>query len=106
MNVNNKKENEISKGPFEWIMGEPKTEPTYPISPDIRIQGTGDSIGCELVDENSELMNITRKYTRCPESRYMPGNVGVKLVSEGAVVDNNKKKCQFSISKSKLWTKK
>ena len=85
------RENELSKGPYEWVMSEPTIDPRYPISPDIRIQGSGAAIGCDLVDENSELLNITRHYSRCPETRYMPGNMGVKVTSQGNKVDFSKK---------------
>jgi|TARA_B110000495_G_C22822718_1_gene480197 hypothetical protein len=87
MSSNLERENEISRGPFEWIMSEPTIAPTFAVSPDIRVQGTGASIGCDLVDENSELLNITRKYSRCPETRYTPGNIGVKVTSQGNKVD-------------------
>jgi len=85
------KELEISKGPYEWIMGEPKTHQTYPVSPDIRVQESDVTVRSDLVDDSSELLNITRHYSRCPETRYMPGSVGVKVTSEGNKVDFDKK---------------
>ena len=91
MSSNLSREYEISKGPFEWIMSEPTQEPRYPKSPNIRLQGSGNAIGCDLVDENSELLNITRNYSRCPETRYTPGNIGVKVTSQGNSVDFSKK---------------
>ena len=85
------KEYELSKGPYQWIMDEPVIEPTYPVSTNIRLQGVGNNIGCSLVDENSELLNITRKYSRCPENKYIPCSIGQKPTAFGPVVDNQLK---------------
>jgi len=80
---------EISQGPFHWIMDEPEIKGEYPVSPEIRLQGSGNSIGCALVDENSELLNITRKYSRCPDSKYKPCSYGTQISPLGVMVNTN-----------------
>lgn len=85
---------EVSKGPGDWVLTEPSISGTYPVSPDIRIQGTGASLNCDLVDTDSELMNITRKYSRCPESKYMPGRIGAKVTSTGVQNDKSKQRVE------------
>ena len=74
---------EVSNGPGAWILSEPVIAATYPVAPEIRLQGTGNSVGCDLIDEDSELLNITRKYSRCPDSKYMPGKIGSTVSSTG-----------------------
>ena len=82
---------DMSVGPGQWVMDEPVIDPRYPITPDTRIQGVGASVGCSLVDENSELLNITRNYSRCPEDQYLPGTYGVKISSIGLETNKDKK---------------
>lgn len=93
----------MSRGPFSYIENTPFAEPTYPENPNVRIQGTGDSLDCSqsLIDQNSDLLNINRIYTRCPESRYMPKCHGVDCDSSGAVVQPGKKGIETPIQGAK-----
>lgn len=49
-------------------------EPCYPWAPTVRLQHQGDSIDVSknLIDIDSELLNITRKDSKCPSKQYLP----------------------------------
>ena len=49
-------------------------EPCYPWAPTVRLQHQGDSIDTSknLIDIDSELLNITRKDSKCPSKKYLP----------------------------------
>tara|TARA_B100001094_G_C17943313_1_gene676717 strand:- start:261 stop:734 length:474 start_codon:yes stop_codon:yes gene_type:complete len=51
-----------------------QTKSIYPWAPTVRLQKTGNSMveGKELIDVDSELMNITRKYSKDPTHHYKP----------------------------------
>ena len=51
-----------------------KTESVYPWAPTIRLQKSGGSLlqGKELVDVDSELMNLNRKFSKDPNHHYKP----------------------------------
>ena len=50
-------------------------EPVYPWAPTVRLQKSGQPVaeGKELIDIDSELLNITRKLSNEPQDKYYPG---------------------------------
>ena len=54
-----------------------ETEKVYPWAPSIRLQKSGNSLlqGKELVDVDSELMNLTRKNSKDPNHHYKPDEI-------------------------------
>ena len=48
-------------------------KPVFPWAPTTNIQKQGASISSNLVDVDSELMNLTRKLSKHPEKQYLPG---------------------------------
>ena len=65
-----------SVGPGVYKLGKPQTmcEPCYPYAPTVRLDRVGDSVlkNANLVDVDSELIGITRKYSREPSKKYIP----------------------------------
>lgn len=70
------KHNQQSKGPGEYMLSgmNPNCEPCFPLDPQVGM-GFGGVAMCERdkrVDLESDLMNITRPYSECPEAKYAP----------------------------------
>ena len=65
-----------SVGPGHYQINTPpiSCEPCYPYSPSIRLQRSGNSVDLSkyMIDIDSELMNITRPYSKCPSKKYIP----------------------------------
>lgn len=65
-----------SIGPGDYQINRPAVscEPCYPNDPHIRLQRNGASISrsTPMVDIDSELIGIGRRYSRCPENKYLP----------------------------------
>jgi hypothetical protein len=65
-----------SVGPGLYKLNEPaiSCEPCYPWAPTVRLQRQGDSIDTSknLIDIDSELLNITRKDSKCPSKKFLP----------------------------------
>jgi hypothetical protein len=65
-----------SVGPGMYYLARPKVscEPCYPYAPSVRLDKAGDSVSGKqsLIDVDSELMNITRKYSKDPREKYIP----------------------------------
>jgi len=65
-----------SIGPGHYQMNTPpiSCEPCYPYSPSIRLQRSGNSVDLSkyMIDVDSDLMNITRKASKCPSKKYIP----------------------------------
>ena len=65
-----------SVGPGLYKLNEPAVscEPCYPWAPTVRLQRQGNSIDTSknLIDIDSELLNITRKDSKCPSKQYLP----------------------------------
>jgi hypothetical protein len=64
-----------SLGPNDYMLSTPRIDCNgcfYP-SPHVRVDRYGGAV-CEkeIVDVDSELLGITRKYSRCPKQKYMP----------------------------------
>jgi hypothetical protein len=66
-----------SVGPGNYQLGTPpiSCDYCYPMPPTVRMQGTGVSIdrSVPLVDQHSELLNITRKASKCCEKKWKQG---------------------------------
>lgn len=66
-----------SVGPGEYQINTPPIacEPCYPYPPSVRLQTSGDSVDTNsyMIDIDSELLNITRKASKCPSKKYLPG---------------------------------
>ena len=63
-----------SIGPGEWAIGRPPIcDPCF--MPDVRADHfAGASCVKDLIDVDSELLNITRKASDCPSHKYVPGS--------------------------------
>lgn len=65
-----------SIGPGDYQINKPvvSCNPCFPNDPHIRAQRIGASISksTAMIDIDSELSGIGRKYSRCPENRYLP----------------------------------
>jgi hypothetical protein len=62
-------------GPAEYLLGQPAPcKPCFVSDPHIRMQRFGASVSKQtaLIDVDSELMGLTRKYSKCPEMKYIP----------------------------------
>jgi hypothetical protein len=63
-----------SVSPGDYMLNTPKPcKPCFVASPGVNLGGFGASICDNLVDVDSELMNITRKASDCPSKHYLPG---------------------------------
>lgn len=64
-----------SIGPGDYLLNTPRVdcEGCFFPSPDVRMNGYGAGV-CdkEVIDVDSELMNITRPATKCPSGKYVP----------------------------------
>jgi hypothetical protein len=71
----------------QYMLGQPyvSCEPCYPTSPFVRIQSQGGSIvrDTPLIDIDSELMNLNRKYSRDPSQKYHPQCNGIACEQSG-----------------------
>ena len=80
-----------SVGPGMYHLNKPviSCQPCYPYTPSIRLQQQGDSISGKqsLIDVDSELLNITRKYSRNPKEKYIP-NCPDSMCKSGEVCGN------------------
>ena len=72
----NKSSEEMSSLPSKYTFETEyeQDKPVYPWAPTTTIQGGGASIASNLVDVDSELMNITRKLSKDPTKQYKPGD--------------------------------
>lgn len=65
-----------SIGPGDYQINRPvvSCQPCYPNDPHIRIQKMGPSVSrtTPMIDIDSEMIGIGRKYSRCPEAKYLP----------------------------------
>ena len=64
-----------SMGPGAYRLNEPKVcDVCYPVDPHYRLQKVGDSLVANhnLIDIDSELNGLTRKYSRCPQTKWTP----------------------------------
>ena len=65
-----------STGPGIYQLNKPQIdcEQCYPYPPTVRLQSQGDSVFSDQsrIDTDSELIGITRKYSRCPTKKYIP----------------------------------
>jgi hypothetical protein len=65
-----------SVGPGEYMLTEPPnvTSPCFAESPQIRLQRQGVSVTRDmpLIDVDSELLNLTRSASNCPNKQYIP----------------------------------
>ena len=65
-----------SVGPGEYLLGTPpiSCEPCFPKDPAYRLQREGVSISGQqkMIDVDSELLNITRLSSKCPNKKYLP----------------------------------
>ena len=65
-----------SIGPGDYQMNRPPVscQPCYPNDPHIRLQRMGDSVSAtsSMIDIDSELSGIGRKYSRSPSKKYLP----------------------------------
>jgi hypothetical protein len=62
-------------GPGQYVLNTPKVtcEPCFTNNPNIRLQKTGQSVSAKqnLIDINSELLNITRPNSKCPSRKFL-----------------------------------
>ena len=72
---NNKTLEDMSALPSMYIFQteQENDKPVFPWAPTTNIQKQGASISSNLVDVDSELMNLTRKLSKHPEKQYLPG---------------------------------
>jgi hypothetical protein len=65
-----------SVGPGDYQTNRPvvNCKPCFPNDPNIRLQRSGASISrtTPMVDIDSEMIGIGRRYSRCPENKYLP----------------------------------
>jgi len=65
-----------SVGPGDYQLNTPpiSCEPCYPYPPSIRLQRSGNSVDLSkyMIDIDSELLNITRPYSKCSSKKYVP----------------------------------
>jgi hypothetical protein len=76
--------------PGEYMLTTPKVcDPCFVVSPGIMVDRFGASL-CEkeLIDVNSELLNITRKASDCPSKKFLPQ-------PEALCTTTNYKECEF-----------
>ena len=69
-------------------------DPVYPWAPTTHIQKHGAAVADNLIDIDSELMNITRKLSNNPQEQYQPG--------QGHQVKNKLKEGYFHQDSSRL----
>lgn len=64
-----------SVSPGDYMLDRPYCDPCFVVSPGVNVGGFGASL-CEkeLIDVNSELLNITRKASDCPSKKYLPSD--------------------------------
>jgi hypothetical protein len=63
-----------SISPGDYMLQTPRPcQPCFVASPGIMVGGYGASLCENLIDVDSELMNITRKASDCPSKKYLPG---------------------------------
>jgi len=72
---NNRSVEVMSAGPsvYTFQTEHEPSKPVYPWAPTTRIQKGGASVAENLVDVDSELMNLTRKLSNNPREQYQPG---------------------------------
>jgi hypothetical protein len=63
-----------SISPGDYMLQTPRPcQPCFVAAPGIMIGGFGASLCENLIDVDSELMNLTRKASDCPSKKYLPG---------------------------------
>ena len=64
-----------SIGPGHYMINTPpiSCEPCYPFDPTVRLQSSGASIDTtkNMIDIDSEMLNITRAYSKCPSKKWI-----------------------------------
>lgn len=64
-----------STGPGYYMINKPPVscEQCYPFDPSIRLQESGNSVDANIsrIDIDSELINITRPYSKCPSKKWI-----------------------------------
>ena len=90
-----------SIGPGHYMINTPpiSCEPCYPFAPSTRLQKMGASVDTSkyLIDIDSELINITRPYSKCPSKKWISNCPKCNCVSGepcGQGVSSSCKKCQ------------
>ena len=74
-----------STGPIRYVLDQPKQGITgFTADPRITTQGfpVNTCNGVPLVDADSELMGITRKYGKCDQAKYNPHRDAIKCTTE------------------------
>ena len=79
-----------SVGPGEYQLGTPpiSCDPCFPKDPAYRLQRQGASVSGQqkMIDVDSELMNITRLASNCPNKKYLPKESTCGKICEGDVL--------------------
>ena len=90
-----------SVGPGEYQLGTPpiSCEPCFPKDPAYRLQREGASVDArsKMIDVDSELMNITRLSSKCPNKKYLPSENQNGEICEGVRL-HHYKECDMPTS--------
>jgi hypothetical protein len=82
-----------SVGTLEYQLSTPKVscDPCYPRDPKYRLQNSGVSVSkkSDLIDIDSELMNINRGASNCPSKKFIPN------VDKNGEINNNEENIHF-----------